>query len=60
MAHAVACGMEYLHDRNVVHRDLAARNVLIHSMGNWNVKICDFGLSDVYSSEEDHYYDGVS
>lgn len=39
----IALGMAYLHDRKVLHCDLKSSNVLIDS--NWNVKLCDFGLS---------------
>ncbi|XP_050363468.1 serine/threonine-protein kinase EDR1 isoform X2 [Argentina anserina] len=45
MAHDVAKGMNYLHTSNptVVHRDLKSPNLLVDK--NWNVKVCDFGLS---------------
>jgi len=39
----IALGMAYLHGRSVLHCDLKSSNVLIDS--NWNVKLCDFGLS---------------
>jgi serine/threonine protein kinase len=39
----IALGMNYLHGRKVLHCDLKSSNVLIDS--NWNVKLCDFGLS---------------
>ncbi|KAM1527112.1 hypothetical protein ACFXTI_016327 [Malus domestica] len=45
MALDVAKGMNYLHTSNptVVHRDLKSPNLLVDK--NWNVKVCDFGLS---------------
>lgn len=43
----IALGMTYLHSRKVLHCDLKSSNVLIDS--NWNVKLCDFGLSRVKS-----------
>ena len=39
----ISLGMNYLHGRNVMHCDLKSSNVLIDQ--NWNVKLCDFGLS---------------
>ena len=38
-------GLNYLHSRKVLHCDLKSSNVLIDS--NWNVKLCDFGLSRI-------------
>ncbi|KAF6174869.1 hypothetical protein GIB67_026357 [Kingdonia uniflora] len=45
MALDVAKGMNYLHTSNptIVHRDLKSPNLLVDK--NWNVKVCDFGLS---------------
>lgn len=37
--------MNYLHGRKVLHCDLKSSNVLIDR--NWNVKLCDFGLSRI-------------
>ncbi|XP_058108185.1 probable serine/threonine-protein kinase SIS8 isoform X3 [Magnolia sinica] len=41
----VARGMNYLHNFKpvIVHRDLKSPNLLVDK--NWNVKVCDFGLS---------------
>ena len=41
----IALGMNYLHGRKVCHCDLKSSNILIDS--NWNIKLCDFGLSRV-------------
>ncbi|CAD8174233.1 unnamed protein product [Paramecium octaurelia] len=41
----IALGMNYLHGRKVMHCDLKSSNVLIDQ--NWNVKLCDFGLSKI-------------
>lgn len=38
-----AKGLEYLHQCNLIHRDLKSVNLLIDE--NYNVKVCDFGLS---------------
>lgn len=35
--------MVYLHAKDVLHRDLKSSNVLMDE--DWNVKLCDFGLS---------------
>ncbi|WCJ29589.1 Protein kinase superfamily protein [Euphorbia peplus] len=45
MALDVAKGMNYLHTSHptIVHRDLKSPNLLVDK--NWNVKVCDFGLS---------------
>lgn len=45
MAFDVAKGMNYLHTSHptIVHRDLKSPNLLVDR--NWNVKVCDFGLS---------------
>nr|KYP74421.1 Serine/threonine-protein kinase CTR1 [Cajanus cajan] len=45
MAQDVARGMNCLHTSSptIVHRDLKSPNLLVDK--NWNVKVCDFGLS---------------
>lgn len=37
-----ACGLSYIHEKNLLHRDVAARNCLL---GGGQVKISDFGLT---------------
>lgn len=49
----IARGMAYLEERRLVHRDLAARNVLVDN--NMNVKIADFGLAKILSTDSDEY-----
>ena len=43
----IALGMNYLHSRRVLHCDLKSSNILIDA--NWDIKLCDFGLSRVRS-----------
>ena len=37
------CSLAFMHEANIVHRDLKPANILIDKQ--YNVKICDFGLS---------------
>lgn len=46
----IALGMSYLHGKNVLHCDLKSSNVLIDE--NWNVKLCDFGLSRIKNTKK--------
>lgn len=43
-------GIEYIHRLNVVHRDLKPENLLLDE--NYNIKIVDFGLSNIYNANE--------
>lgn len=43
MCEDIALGMVYLHDRKVLHCDLKSSNILLD--GSFNIKLCDFGLS---------------
>eukprot|EP01016_Furgasonia_blochmanni_P055530 TRINITY_DN9313_c0_g1_i1.p1 TRINITY_DN9313_c0_g1~~TRINITY_DN9313_c0_g1_i1.p1 ORF type:complete len:474 (-),score=40.80 TRINITY_DN9313_c0_g1_i1:300-1661(-) len=43
----VAKGMEYLHSKRIFHCDLKSCNILMDA--NFNVKLCDFGLSRIKS-----------
>jgi cyclin-dependent kinase 12/13 len=51
------CGVEYCHGCNVIHRDLKPENILMDSDGT--LKIADFGLAKVWSSEYHKYTNSV-
>jgi 5'-AMP-activated protein kinase catalytic alpha subunit len=44
-------GVEYLHSQDICHRDLKPENLLLEKGSN-NLKIIDFGLSNIYKSGE--------
>lgn len=49
--HQMLRGLVYLHSANVVHRDLKPSNLLVNK--NCDLKICDFGLARVLSTDEE-------
>jgi 5'-AMP-activated protein kinase, catalytic alpha subunit len=48
--HQLLSGIEYLHKLNIVHRDLKPENLLLDKRNN--IKIVDFGLSNMYKTGE--------
>lgn len=52
IAIGIAQGMNYLHslEHQIIHRDLKSQNILLD--GNFNPKVCDFGLSYGQKIEE--------
>ena len=41
----ILCALKYIHSANIMHRDFKPDNILVS--GNFKIKICDFGLSNV-------------
>eukprot|EP01122_Echinamoeba_exundans_P014271 TRINITY_DN6425_c0_g1_i1.p1 TRINITY_DN6425_c0_g1~~TRINITY_DN6425_c0_g1_i1.p1 ORF type:complete len:771 (+),score=146.46 TRINITY_DN6425_c0_g1_i1:137-2449(+) len=50
MALALSRGLEHLHNCGLIHRDLKSVNMLIDR--DYNVKLCDFGLSRVVATKK--------
>jgi serine/threonine protein kinase len=50
IAYAVAVGMNFLHEKNVIHRDLKSPNILLDK--DKLPKICDFGLARVLKPDQ--------
>ncbi len=46
----ILSGVEYIHKLNFVHRDLKPENLLLDE--NMNIKIVDFGLSNIFQDQE--------
>uniref|UniRef100_UPI00358EEB70 cyclin-dependent kinase 12-like isoform X2 n=1 Tax=Myxine glutinosa TaxID=7769 RepID=UPI00358EEB70 len=47
-------GLNYCHRRNFLHRDIKCSNILLNNRGH--IKLADFGLARLYSSEESRPY----
>ena len=44
--------MAYCHSKHVAHRDLKPENLLLDSKKNDNIKVIDFGTSQVFENTE--------
>ncbi|KAM3928990.1 cyclin-dependent kinase 13 [Leptodactylus fuscus] len=47
-------GLDYCHKKNFLHRDIKCSNILLNNRGQ--IKLADFGLARLYSSEESRPY----
>jgi serine/threonine/tyrosine protein kinase RAD53 len=55
IAISIIKGMIYLHNKGVTHRDLKPGNILVESLEEGRVKVCDFGLSKVFKLISPHH-----
>jgi serine/threonine protein kinase len=56
-AYQLLCGIYYLHIHRVMHRDVKPDNLLLDAEGH--LKLCDFGLSRIFSLPIRNYTAGV-
>lgn len=49
LTYEIMKGVLFIHSKGVIHRDLKPLNILVNE--KWDVKICDFGQSNVQTSE---------
>jgi 5'-AMP-activated protein kinase catalytic alpha subunit len=47
----IVSAINYIHKLNIVHRDIKPENILLNNKQNV-IKLVDFGLSNIYKSEE--------
>ena len=55
----IACGVVYIHSKNLVHRDIKPENILISLTDPVTMKISDFGLSKSVNSRGTFSVSGI-
>ena len=53
--YSIMKGVSFIHSKGIIHRDLKPLNILITD--NWDVKISDFGMSNVQVGRINEGYD---
>nr|XP_012235634.1 PREDICTED: probable serine/threonine-protein kinase MARK-A isoform X1 [Linepithema humile] len=51
-ARQLVAALKYMHSRGVVHRDLKMENIVLQDKRKEQIKIVDFGLSNIYTSND--------
>ena len=41
----IALALNYLHSVRIIHRDLKPANILLQTMSDMTVRLCDFGIA---------------
>jgi serine/threonine protein kinase len=58
VAHDIACGIEYMHDRRIMHRDIKSSNIGFDADGV--AQIFDLGLARILPPESERLHDGYT
>ncbi|KAH0955024.1 hypothetical protein HN011_004290, partial [Eciton burchellii] len=51
-ARQLVAALKHMHSRGVVHRDLKMENIVLQDERKQQIKIVDFGLSNIYASDD--------